>query len=550
LNSLTWVVATLCAAATSPSAPPAPLTLSAIARGAVLEGDLGTYHRAVTTSSPQAQAFFDQGLRLAYGFNHDEAARSFAHAAELDPSCALCFWGVALVVGPNYNMPMLPDRVPAAWEALQRAQAASAGATPVERQLIAALAKRYPGPTALEPAQMQPFTQAYADAMTALAKQLPDDNDVQVLRAEALMDVSPWKLWGPDGRPAPGTLEIVSTLERVLARDPKHPGANHYYIHSVEASPHPERAEPAADRVAQLIPGAGHIVHMPAHIYQRVGRYADASQANRQAIRVDQAYMPRAPAWGYYGMYLVHNWGFLSLSASMQGRSAESLQAASEAAKDFPPEMLEMMPGMDFFVSEPLLAMVRFGRFDEILKLPRPPAKYPILTALWLHAQGLAKASQNRLEDARADLAALETMTASIPLEDSTGSNTTRDVVAIGALILDAAIAQKSGAGRAVDAWRLAVAAEDRLAYNEPSDWFYPVRHYLGAALLAAKRFPEAEATYREDLRRNPRNGWALWGLARALEGQGMAREAREIQKQFDTAWKDADIQLTTTAFL
>lgn len=526
--------------------PPA-LTLEAIAAGATLLPDLGDHHRTITTTSKEAQAYFDQGLRLIYGFNHDEAARSFAHAAQLDPSCASCYWGLALVLGPNYNVPMLPDRFPAAWAAVQNAKEHAATATPVEQALIGALATRYPGAEPKDPMAMQPFNQAYADAMTKVAKQFPADLDVQVLRAESLMDLDPWKLWTADGKPAPGTEDIIATLEGVLAKDKNHPGANHYYIHAVEAA-HPEKAIASADRLAALIPGAGHIVHMPAHIYQRVGRYADASAANRKAAATDLAYMPKAPAWGYYGMYLVHNYGFLSYSASMEGRSEESIESAKLSAKNFPPAMLDMMPGMDFMVSEPILADVRFGKWDDLLAMPRPEAKYPVLTALWLHGHGLASAATGKLADAEKDLAELRTMPPKLTPEMMTSTNSMTDIIAVATAILDAGIAQKKHDPAALELWAKAVAAEDKLAYDEPADWFYPVRHFQGAALIAAKKYKDAEAVYRADLVRNPANGWALFGLVQALEGQGNKKAAAPIKAQLAKAWAKADIKLTLTA--
>jgi len=530
--------------------PPPSLSIEAIARGATRIDNLGEYHRAITTKSPEAQAFFDQGLRLIYGFNHDEAARSFAHATQLDPTCASCYWGLALVLGPNYNVPMLEDRFPAAWEAVQRAQANAATATPVEQALIATLAKRYPGKEPKDPVAMQPFNQAYADAMAEVATTFAADNDVQVLRAEALMDLNPWKLWSADGKPAPGTEDIVAMLERVLAANPNHPGANHYYIHAIEASPHPEKAVASAERLAGLIPNAGHIVHMPAHIYQRVGRYAEASEANRRAAAVDLAYMPKAPAWGYYGMYLVHNYGFLSFSASMEGRSAESIQAAQDSAKNFPPAMLQMMPGMDFFIAEPLLSMVRFGHWKELLAIPRPEAKYATLTALWLHAHGLASLATGAADQADKDLAELKKLGTTIAPEITTSTNSTRDVIAVSSAVLEAAIAQKRGDASATQLWAAAVAAEDKLAYSEPDDWYYPVRHFQGASLIAAKKFADAEAVYRADLQRNPSNGWALFGLAQALRGQHKDKDAAAVDKQLAKAWANADIKLTASAIL
>lgn len=522
-------------------APPR-MTVASIAQGAMLFDDLGTHQRAITTAKPQAQRYFDQGLRLLYAFNHDEAARSFARAAALDPSCAMCFWGVAYALGPNYNVPMLPDRFATAWEALGKAKATAARTTPVERALIDALATRYKGPAPHPPAAQQPLNEAYADAMRAVATRFPADDDVQVLAAEALMDVSPWKLWTKAGQPTtPRTGEIVTRLEAVLARAPDHPGANHYYIHAIEASPDPARGLAAAQRLPTLMPGGGHVVHMPAHIYQRVGRYADASAANRAAAEVDLAYMRKTKPPGYYPMYLGHNYGFLAYSASMEGRAAESLEAARASAKAIPPEMLDMMPGMDFFVSEPLLVMVRFSRWNEILAEPRPDPKYHAMTGLWLHAHGMANASLGDLEAARADLAELQQLITKVPAAEQASNNPTRALLAVGAKALEARIAETERAPQALALWAEAVALEDDLAYAEPADWFYPLRHFQGAALLAAGKPRDAEAVYREDLVRHPHNGWALSGLVQALRAQNKTREVTEVQAALDRAWSRAD---------
>jgi tetratricopeptide (TPR) repeat protein len=541
-------------AAAPPAAPPAapsppaePSPIAPLAKGAQLFPDLGALHKKVT-ASPEAQAYFDQGLRLNYGFNHDEATRSFAQGAELDPRCAMCFWGAALTMGPNYNVPMLPDRAQAAWAALQRARSLAPTTTPVEQALIGALAARYQGPEPLDPAAMQPFTVAYAEAMRKVAHQFPDDLDVQVLFAESLMDVNPWHLWTADGQPAPGTEEIVATLEGVLARAPGHPGANHYYIHAVEASPHPEKAVAAADRLAGLIPGAGHIVHMPAHIYQRVGRYTDAATANEHAVAVDQSYLAKTQPPGYYPMYLGHNYGFLAFAESMRGRGASALAAAQAVQKAVPAGMIDMMPGMDFFVSEPILVMVRFGMWTALLAAPKPDPKYLVLTGLWLHGHGMALAATGQLAAAAADLDALRRLTASAPAELQAGMNAAQAVLGLAGKILEARLATLHKDKRALALWAEAVALEDKLSYDEPNDWFYPVRHYQGAALLAAGRAAEAEAVYREDLRRNPGNGWSLFGLAQALKKQRKP-QAAAVEAQFVKAWADADVKLTATAF-
>lgn len=524
-------------------------SLDRLAEGAILLPDLGEHRRIVTTNSAEAQAFFDQGLALTYGFNHDEAARSYAKAGTLDPDCALCWWGAAYTMGPNYNIPMLPERAEAAWDALSRAKAAAPRATPVEQALIEALATRYPGPEYLEPEAMQVFNEAYAAAMRDVAKQFPEDLDVQVLFAEALMNVNPWKLWTPEGAPAPGTEEIVATLEAVLAKAPNHPGANHYYIHAIEASKQPQKAEAAADRLGDLMPGAGHIVHMPAHIYQRVGRYADASAANQKAAEVDQRYLATVDPPGYYPIYLAHNYGFLAYSAAMEGRSAVALEASRKAAVAFPLHVVCTMPGMDFFLSEPLLVMVRFGRFDEILAEPKPDPQYPVLMALWHHAHGMALAATGQAEQARADLAAIRTIASTVPADLLAGLNAGQAVLELAAKVLEARIAEAEKSADAIALWEQAVALEDQLAYNEPADWFYPTRHYLGAALLDAGRAKEAIAVYEADLVDNPGNGWALFGLWQAQLAAKENAKAKKTKAAFDQAWARADFELTRTAY-
>jgi len=534
------------AAKSEPAAPQGP-TIASWAKGALLLENLGTLHRTITTSSKEAQTYFDQGLRLTFGFNHDEATRSYARAAELDPQCASCFWGVALTLGPNYNVPMLPDHAQVAWDALQKAKSLASHATPVEQALISALEKRYKGPAPLSPPEMQPFSEAYAAAMRDVAKKFPADLDVQVLFAESMLDVSPWKLWTQDKKPRPGTEEIVRVLEAVLAKDPQHPGANHYYIHTIEASEHPEKALPSAERLASLMPGAGHIVHMPAHIFQRIGRYADASETNRKAVTTDDQYMAKTSPPGYYGMYLGHNYGFLAFSSSMEGRSAETMTAARASAKAIPPEMLSMMPGMDFFAVEPLFALVRFARWDEALAEPRPPEKFLMLNGLWLHTHGMALIGKARLDDAAKDLASLVELGNKLPPEMHAGQNLGKNVVAVATKILEASLAEARKKPEALKLWSDAVKLEDELAYSEPADWFYPVRHFQGAALLKAGKASEAEAVYREDLKRNPANGWSLFGLVQAQRAQKKTKDAAISQKAFDAAWKHADIKLTSS---
>ncbi len=528
---------------------PLSVTLDQMTDGALLLDGLGHHTRKISTRSAEAQAFFDQGFRLTFAFNHDEAARSFAQAAKLDPSCAMCFWGAAYTLGPNYNFPMFPQRAQAAWDAIERARSLAPRSTAVEQALIAALAERYAGPEYLHPEAMQPYAEAYADAMRGVAKRFPRDADVQVLFAEALMNVNPWKLWDADGNPAPGTKEIVATLERVLRRRPKHPGANHYYIHTVEASKNPGKALASANRLGSMMPGAGHLVHMPAHIYQRVGQYEKASEANRAAIQADEQYLSTTQPPGFYEFYLGHNYGFLGYSASMEGRSKEALTAAEGSAMHIPKDAVCGMPGLDFFLSEPMLVMVRFGRWKKLLGTPKPNDAYPILTALWHHARGMALASTRRPELAKKDLAAIGAITATVSEEVLAGLNSGRAILALSAKVLEARIAEQTDLDRAIALWREAAALEDQLAYNEPADWFYPVRPYLGAALLDAKRPKEAEAAFRGDLERHPNNGWALFGLSEALRAQGRTRAANAVQAKFNKAWRRADIELTRAAY-
>lgn len=513
---------------------------------------LGDAHREVTTSSAEAQQYFDQGLRLMWAFNHDEATRSFAKAAELDPRCASCFWGVSLTVGPNYNLPFLSDeRAKVAFEALHLAEQNASHASPVERALIAALAKRYPNDRPLDPAAANPVLTEYARAMKAVATQFPADLDVQTLYAESLMNINAWKLWSADGKPAPGTDEIVATLESVLARDPRHAGANHYYIHAVEASPHPEKGASAAERVTGLAPAAGHLVHMPAHILQRIGRYEDAAEANRRAAAADEAYASRTHPPDYYPvMYTAHNYQFLAYSAAMEGRRTETIAAVDNSRRIVSDEMLLDMPGADWYVAESYAARLRFGLWPDMLSLPAPNPKLPGLTGGFLYGRAVALAATGQLDAARATLAELRRLAAATPADAAAGQNTVKDVLAIAIPVVEARIAAaERRPAEAIAKLRQAVAAEDRLGYDEPKNWFFPARHLLGAALLQAGEASEAEHVYREDLRQSPGNGWSLYGLRDALQAQGKSAEAVHVAREFEAAWKHADVSLTASAF-
>jgi tetratricopeptide (TPR) repeat protein len=531
--------------------PPIPMSLADWAQGAALYDGLGTFHRRISTTSPEAQQYFDQGMRYLWAFNHDESTRSFARASELDPRCAACYWGVALTVGPNYNVPiMIEPRAKVAFEAVQLAQQNAAHATPVEQALIKAIAARYPNDKPLDPSNSAPVMAAYAEAMKGVAQQFADDLDVQTLYAEALMNITPWKLWGPDGKPSPGTAEIQKTLEFVLAHDPQHPGANHYYVHTLEASPHPDRAVAAAERLRGMMPAAGHLEHMPAHILQRVGRYEEAAEANRRGAAADERYFRQTRPPDYYAMYTGHNYQFLAFSTAMEGRKAETLDAVRNSRRTVPDEMLLMMPGFDWFLAEEYAAMVRFGLWDEMLAEPAPNPKLQALTGGYLYGRGVAQAAKGQVAEARATLAELDKLAASIPPDAVAGFNTTRDVLGVAAAVVRARIAMaEQRPDEAIAQLRDAVAREDKLAYDEPRDWFFPVRHVLGAELLAAQHASEAEAVYREDLLRNPANGWALYGLSAALKAQNRTAESVKVAADQREAWKHADIELTASAF-
>lgn len=528
-----------------------PQTVAAWSTGAQLFDGLGDFHRTVTTSSPDAQRYFDQGMRYLWAFNHDESTRSFAKAAQVDPACAMCYWGVALTVGPNYNVPfMAQPRAKAAWEAVQLAQKAELRTTPVERALVDAVSKRYNGAQPLDPTNEGPVLNAYAEAMKGVAQQFPGDLDVQTMYAEAMMNLKPWKLWTSDGSPAPGTEEIIATLESVMKQNPNHPGANHYYIHVMEASPYPEKALVCAERLRGMMPAAGHLQHMPAHIMQRVGRYEDAAEANREGAAADAAYYARAKPLDYYTMYTGHNYQFLAFSTAMEGRKAETLEAVRKAREIIPDEMLLAMPGFDWLISERYTAMVRFGLWDEMLTEPAPNPKLHGLTGGYLFGRAVALTAKGRVDDAKATVAQLEELSTNTPTDYGAGNNTARDMFAIGVLVAKARIADAEGKpDEALSFLRDAVTKEDQTAYDEPSDWLFPVRHILGAELLKAGNISEAGAVYRKDLALHPHNGWALYGLAQTLKAQNRNPEAENVEKQFQQAWSKADISLTASAF-
>ena len=533
------------------AAPRVPASVAEWARGASLFQGLGDFHRAVTTSVPLAQQYFDQGMRLLWAFNHDESTRSFARAAQLDPACAACYWGVALTVGPNYNVAALAEtRARVAWEALHKAQESAARASAVEQALIGALAARYPAPQPPAAAQSDAVLSAYAAAMRSVAERFPDDLDVQTLCAESEMNVHAWKLWTAAGQPVAGTLQIEKRLESVLQRSPGHPGANHYYIHVMEASPDPGKALASAERLRGMMPAAGHLEHMPAHIMQRVGRYEEAAGANRRAVAADQAYLRATAAPDYYRMYLAHNYAFLAFSAAMEGRKAETLAAVQSVPQSISLDMLLAMGDSGWSLTQQYAALVRFGLWDEMIAQLAPDPRASGLTAGYLYGRGVALAARGRIDEARGALAALQQLDVAVAADTAAGFNTLRDVLSVVRPIVAARIAASEERGAdAITLLEQAVAAEDRLSYNEPADWFFPARHLLGAQLLLAGQATRAEEVYREDLRRNPGNGWALQGLAAALTAQGRAAQAARARVELDAAWRHADIRLPGSAF-
>jgi tetratricopeptide (TPR) repeat protein len=528
-----------------------PQTLNDWARGAQLFDGLGTFHRQATTSSPEAQRFFDQGMRFVWAFNHDEATRSFARAAEIDPACASCWWGVALTLGPNYNMPVMADaRSKAGWEALGRAKAASTRATAKERALIGALEKRFVGATALDPSNSAPPLAAYVAAMRTVAKTYPEDADVQTLFAESLMNTNPWKLWSPEGTPGPGTPDILAALQAALKIDPRHPGANHYWIHAIEASPDPAQGLAAAETLRGMMPGAGHLEHMPSHIMQRVGRYEEAAEANRKGAAADLAYLKLTAAPDYYPMYLIHNFQFLAFAAAMEGRRTETIAALRQARAAAPDAMLAGMPGIDWSIGYLYEGMIRFGMWAELLRERAPDAKLPGLSIGYAQGRATALAATGRLQEARVELDRAWMMIATVPAEAIQGQNRAAPVYAVGQKRAEARLAEASGdRERAILLLTEATAMEDTLSYNEPEDIFFPTRHLLGDSLLRAGRPAEAEEVFRADLKRHPANGWALLGLAAALQAQGRKVDAETAKLTATKAFAKADLPLTRAAY-
>jgi tetratricopeptide (TPR) repeat protein len=516
-------------------------------RTAPLLAGMGDLHHPITTSNKMAQRYFNQGLALSYGFNHKEAERSFREVARLDSNSAMAWWGVALVLGPNINAAMDNAEVPNAYSAIQKALELAPKASEKERAYIEALAKRY----AAEPvADRKPLDEAYAAAMSDLAQRYPDDADAAALAAEALMDLHPWDFWEKDGEPKPWTPEIITVLETALTHWPNHPGLNHFYIHTVEASKNPERAMAAADRLGDLIPGAGHLVHMPGHIYIRTGRYNDAVIANEKAIKADGDYITQCHAQGMYPVaYMPHNHHFLSASATMSGQSEKAISAARYMAEQQDHDMMRQ-PGygtLQHYTTIPLYSLAKFGKWEEILKEPAPAEDLRYPTGIWHFARGMAFTRTNRLNEAAQELEKLDAIAADTSLKRVTiwELNTTYALLQIAREMLAGELAAKrKDFDNAIGHLQKAVAMEDDLTYDEPPPWYAPARHNLGAVLLEAGRATEAQKVFEEDLQKYPENGWSLSGLQQSLVAQGKPDQANAVKARFDKAWASADVTL------
>src|ERR1700752_4776438 len=521
----------------APANDPKPVTL---------ETGLGNIDHPVSTKNPEAQKFFNQGLEYVYAFNHEEAIKSFKQASQLDPQLAMAYWGVALALGSNYNVPADGPALLEAYSNLQKAAALAPKASEHDRAYINALSKPYSVNIQTDKHQLEID---YKNAMGQLAKNSPDDLDAATLYAESMMNLRPWKLWTLDGKPEEGTLEIVAVLEEVMRRNPNHSGANHYYIHAVEASTAAERGLPSAARLGKVAPKAGHLVHMPSHIYIRTGDYYQAAQSNIDAIAVDKEYIQKSGNNGLYpAMYYNHNIHFLAAASAMKGRYADSIKSCRDLEANVKP-VVKAMPMLEMFLPYTSMSLVRFGKWDEILKEPKPDPSLKITTAFWHFARGSAYVGLKQISNAEAELAALRAVNKTLTEEVRMFSNAASDVTKVGELSLEGKIALAKGDKQAAyDLLNKAVAAEDATAYAEPSDWDLPVREVLGGALLANGENAAAEKVFRAEIQRHHRNGRALFGLAESLRRQGKESAAKSVQVEFEKAWQYADTKLTVSS--
>jgi tetratricopeptide (TPR) repeat protein len=535
-------------ASAAPQQPAADHAMPSDARPARLMPGIQGVHFAISTRREEAQKFFDQGLAFVYAFNHDEAVRSFRRATEIDPASPMPWWGIALALGPNINLDVDAEREKEAYDAVQKAVQLAVRAPQKERAYVAALAKRY---SADPKADLKALAVEYKDAMRQLTRTYPNDSHAATLYAESLMDLRPWALYSADGSPAEGTTEIVEVLERVLEREPDHVGANHYYIHATEASLTPERGLKSAKKLETLVPAAGHLVHMPAHTYMRTGNYIGAVAANAAAADVDRKYIAETHAGGFYpAMYYNHNLDFLASAAMMAGQYDEALKAAQELTANVTP-MLKDMPMLEPFGLKTLFVMVRFAKWSDVLALPKPDEQAGILTTFYHWGRGVAHAALRATEDAEQDRNAYRTAKQAIAEGTMFNLNPAANVLAVADAVLDARIsASRDDLDAAVTSWRTAVQAEDKITYNEPPDWFYPTRESLGAALVRAKRYDDANLIFREDLERNPNNGRSLWGRWQAMRAQdGDVPATQVVRRRWQDAWNDATVVLRLEDF-
>jgi tetratricopeptide (TPR) repeat protein len=539
-----WLISSVAAARLSGQEQHPPGQPTADTGTTPLYDNLGTLHKEITTRSQETQQYFDQGLRLTYAFNHDEAIKSFKQGLQHDSTCAMCYWGIAYALGPNINVSMDTSAVRPAYAAVQQALKYAGSVSPLERAYIEALAKRYSSdPSAGRPA----LDTAWSKAIGLVSYAFPKDDDAATLYAEALMDLRPWDYWTNGGRPkARSSLEQVRVLERVVKRSPDHPGACHFYIHAIEASPAAYKALPCARRLGSLMPGAGHLVHMPTHIYIKLGEWDLAAEDNAHALHADEQFISERHPTGVYPMgYYPHNFHVMWYALNMMGRSEEAIKTARSIGEKVPVAVVRQIPSFEGYTPTLLYTLIRFSKWDEILKQPAPPPDLRYATGMWYYAQALAHIASEKPESASVERDSLVAIATTMPADRMIGYNHAKSVLDLAVSHLAGEMAAKNGdTNEAVKQLRQAAAQEDELRYDEPPDWYLPIRQRLGAVLLAAGRPRQAETAFREDLVQRPENGWSLHGLAQSLSAQGRAREAARVEERFRKAWRTADAQL------
>ena len=524
--------------------PPGMPTAESASAPTPLYENLGSLHHTVTTGSDKAQQYFDQGLRLTYAFNHDEAIKSFKQALVYDSTCAMCYWGIAYALGPNINLPMDSSLVRPAWDASYNAVRLSVNVSPQEQAYIDALSKRY---SADPKANRAALDTAWARAIGAVSRKYPDDADAAVLYAESLMDLRPWNYWSNAGKPlAPSTKEQVKVLEQVVKRNPDHPGACHFYIHAIEASPEARKALPCAQRLGSLMPGAGHLVHMPTHIYIKLGEWDLAAEDNAHALHADEEFINERHPTGVYPLgYYTHNFHVMWYALNMLGRSEDALKAARTIGERISPEVVKQIPSLEYFSPTVLYTLVRFSRWDDILEQPAPAAHLRYTTAIWHYARALAFTSREQTDSAAVERDSMVAIADELPADQMLNLNSSKSLLEIAKAHLAGEMAAQAGqVDEAVAQLQAAIQGEDQLVYDEPPAWYMPLRQRLGTILLAAGRPVRAEKVFREDLDRRPENGWSLYGLAQSLRAQNKLKPAEKIDERFERAWKTADVKL------